>query len=440
VNPAFVKLLGILGYGRVFVRARDVWIWDSDGQKYLDFLAAFGAANIGHNHPRLMQRMREFFEAEAINLNHVGPAGEAADLAERLAQLLPDPLEISLLSNTGGESVEAGLKLARAATGRRGFVYCHGGYHGTTLGTLSVMGNRRMRDLFEPLLESCTMVPFGDLSALEPILSSRRQAAFLLEPIQAEGGVVRPPDDYLKEAQELCRRYGTLLILDEVQTGLGRTGTMFAFESEAMVPDILVLSKSLGGSVAPIGATVTSKEIFNKAYGTSDRFDLHSTTFGGNAFSCVAAQKTLDIMEDESLCDNSARMGELLIKGVKEKLEGHPLVCDVRGRGLLVGIELGPTDSGCLNRVAPSLVKAVSRKAFGQWAALKLLEEGIICQPASQSWNVLRLEPPLTVQENEVNRVVEAIGRLFDEYHSISGLLKDVAARVTSQYKKGWKF
>lgn len=440
VNPAFVKVLGILGYGRAFVRARDVWIWDAEGRRYVDFLAAFGAANIGHNHPRLVERLKEFFDEDAVNLNHVGPARQAADLGERLAHMLPDPLEISLLSNTGAEAVEAGLKLARAATARQGLVYCEGSYHGTTLGTLSVMGERRMRDPFEPLLDACTMVPFGDASALERVLASRQCAAFILEPIQCEGGIVFPPAGYLKEAGDLCKQYGTLLVLDEVQTALGRTGAMFAFETVETTPDILVLSKSLGGAIAPIGATVTSREIFDKAYGTTDRFDLHATTFGGNAFSCVAAMEALDIIEEERLVENSAHMGARLVEGVRERLAGHPLVSDIRGQGLLVGIELGPTDSGVLNRVAPSLVEAVSKKAFGQWAALKLLEEGIICQPASQRWNVLRLEPPLTVQENEVKTVIDTISRLFDEYRSLPKLLKDVAARVTGQYKKGWKF
>jgi len=438
VNPTFIKLLGVWGYGRVFERAEDVWVWDHQGQKYLDFLAAFGAANIGHNHPRLVARLEAFLEVGAIQFNHVGPSLHTAKLAQRVAELLPAPLEVSLLSNTGGEAVEAALKLARAATGRAGFVYCEGSYHGTTLGTLSIMGADRMRAPFEPLLGGCAQVPFGDASALDRALRKTRAAAFVVEPLLGEGGVVLPPAGYLSEAARLCRRHKALLVVDEVQTGLGRTGSMFAFEAEQVVPDVLVLAKSLGGGVVPVGQTITSAEVFSRAYGSMDRFDLHSTTFGGNALACTAALATLDIIEDEGLVERSRQRGELLLEGLRRRLEGHPFVREVRGRGLLVAVELGPTKSGWLSRLAPGLVKLASRNVFGQWAALKMLEAGIICQPASQSWNVLRLEPPLTVGAEEVDRAVAALGDILDEYRSLRRLLKDVAARMGDQLTRGW--
>jgi putrescine aminotransferase len=439
VNPAFVKLLGLFGYGRLFVRARDVWVWDHQGRQYLDFLAGFGSANIGHNHPRLLARLRTFLDEDALNLCHVGPSADAAALAEALARLA-DPLTVCLFANSGGEAVEAGLKLARAATGRAAFLYCQGGFHGTNLGTLSVMGEERLRRPFEPLLPGCERVPFGDLAALKTHLATRRFAAFLVEPIQAEAGVVMPPAGYLAEAQELCRRAGTVLVLDEVQTGLGRTGPMFAYQAEGFVPDVLVLAKALSGSLVPIGAALTRPELHARAYGATDRFDLHSSTFAGNALSCVTALETLGIVAEEDLSRKSADRGEELLAGLRQRLAGHPLVRDVRGRGLLVGVELGPTESGFLNRLSPALVELISKRAFGQWVALRLLERGIICQPASQSWNVLKLEPPLTVRGEHVGQMVAALGGVLDEYRGVTPIVKDVTERLLRQFLAGWKF
>jgi putrescine aminotransferase len=369
----------------------------------------------------------------------VGPCGAAADLAEALAALAP-PLEIALFSSGGGEAVESALKLARAATGRTGFVSCRGGFHGTGFGALSVMGEDRLRAPFEPLLDGCALVPFGDLAALEKALKGKRTAAFLVEPLQAEGGVRIPEAGYLRAARELCRRTGTLFVLDEVQTGLGRTGTMLACQAEEAVPDVLVLGKSLGGSVVPISAALTTREIHRRAYGSMDKFDLHSSTFAGNTFGCEAALETLRILSDEGLIANSATRGRQLLEGLKTRLAGHPLVREIRGRGLLVGIELGPADAGWAGAFTRPIVKKVSKTVFGQWAALKLLERGILCQPASQAWNVLRLEPPLTVKAEDVAGVIAAVGDVLDEYRGIAPLLKDVAVRLKRQFGRGWDF
>jgi putrescine aminotransferase len=439
VNPAFVKLLGLFGYGRLFVRARDVWVWDHQGRQYLDFLAGFGSANVGHNHPRLTERLRTFLDEEALNLCHVGPSAHAAELAEALAKLA-ESLTVCLFASSGGEAVEAGLKLARAATGRAGFLYCQGGFHGTNLGTLSVMGEERMRRPFEPLLPGCERVPFGDLAALKAYLGTRRFAAFLVEPIQCEAGVVMAPPGYLAEAQELCRKSGTLLVLDEVQTGLGRTGTTFAYQAEGFVPDVLVLAKALSGSLAPISAALARPALYASAYGATDRFDLHGSTFAGNALSCVTALETLHVLADEELTANSKARGEELLAALRARLAGHPLVREVRGRGLLVGVELGPTETGFLNRWSPALVEMVSKKAFGQWVALRLLERGVICQPASQSWNVLKLEPPLTANSDHIRQMVEALGEVLDEYRGVTPVVWDVTERLLRQFLTGWKF
>jgi putrescine aminotransferase len=439
VNPALVRLLGMFGYGRVFVRGSGTRIWDEEGREYLDLLAGFGAVNVGHNHPRLIRALQDSLAAGPVNLVQVGPSAAAAELGEALAALAR-PLEVALFSNSGAEAVEAGLKLARAATGRPGLVSCADSFHGTSLGALSVMGEPRLRSPFEPLLPGCERVPFGDLEALEKALAPRRAAAFLVEPVQAEGGVRLPPRGYLKAALDLCRRTGTLLVLDEVQTGIGRTGTLFAFQAEDLVPDVLVLGKSLGGSLLPVSAALTTRALHGKAYGSMDRFDLHGSTFGGNSLGCTAALETLRIVTDENLVANAAARGKQLLEGLKGRLAGHPLVRDVRGRGLLVGVELGPTDSGWTNRFARPFVEKVSRSVFGQWAALRLLERGLLCQPAVLHWNVLRLEPPLTIREAEVDRVVRAVGEVLDDYRGVAPLLKDVAGRLGGQFARRWEF
>jgi len=439
VNPAFVRLLGMFGYGRVFVRASGVRLWDDEGREYLDLLAGFGAVNVGHNHPRIVRALQDSLAGEPLNLVHVGPSVPAAELGEALAALAR-PLEVALFSNSGAEAVEAGLKLARAATGRAGFVSCSDGFHGTSLGALSVMEDPRLRAPFEPLLPGCQRVPFGDLAALEKALAPRQAAAFLLEPLQAEGGVRLPPPGYLPAALGLCRRAGTLLILDEVQTGFGRTGSMFAFQAEDVVPDVLVLGKSLGGSLVPMSATLTTSALHGKAYGAMGRFDLHGSTFGGNSLGCAAALETLRVVADENLVANAAARGKQLLEGLRRRLGGHPLVRDVRGRGLLVGVELGPTDSGWTNRFARPFVEKISRSVFGQWASLRLLERGILCQPAALHWNVLRLEPPLSIREADVDRAVNAVAEVLDGYRGVAPLLKDVAARLGRQFARRWEF
>ena len=384
-----------------------------EGRRYLDCLAGFGSVNVGHNHPQLIAALHQLLDSQVMHFCHVGPAQGAAQLAQALAALLPAPLEVSLFASGGAEAVEAGLKLARAATGRRDFVSCHGGFHGTSLGTLSLMGGKRLRAPFEPLLAHCHQIPFGDLAALQSILKKQKPAAFLVEPIQAEGGVILPPAGYLKQAQALCKQAGTLLILDEIQTGLGRTGSYFAFQQEDMVPDILCLAKALSGGIAAISVAITSNALFQQAYGKQDRFDLHSSTYQGNAFACAAAYTTLQILEQENLIAASQARGAQLLQGLRQRLAGHPLVQEVRGRGLLVGIQLGPTGSNWLDKLAPALVDKISESMFGQWLAVKLLEAGILCQPASASWNVLRLEPPLTIQASEITLLIDSIGAVF---------------------------
>jgi putrescine aminotransferase len=440
VNPAFVKLLGLLRYGRALVKARDIWIWDHEGRKYLDALASYGAVNIGHNHPRLLARLQRHLGDDALNFVHVGPSVHAGALARRLTELAGEPLEIAWFTSSGAEAVEAGMRLARAATRRRGFLYCQGGYHGTSLGTLSIMGHDRLRRPFEPLLRDCRAVPFGDIGALRQALRPRRAAALVIDPGLCEAGVRFAPAGYLAEAQELCRRHGTLLILDEIQTGLGRTGELFAYHSESVVPDILILAKSLSGGIAPIGATLTSAAIHDRAFGRMDRCDMQFSTFGGNSFSCVAALETLDIIADQGLVANSRERGREILDGLRARLGSHPLVRDIRGRGLLIAIELDAAGSSWRRRLTPAALARPASSALGQWMTVKLLERQIICQSSTQQWNLLKLMPPLTIDPDSGRELVAGVAAVLDEYRTMSAVLRDAAGRLGEQFLAGWKF
>lgn len=433
VNPAFVKLLGAYGYGRVFTRAQGTRLWDSEEREYLDFLAAFGVMNLGHNSPKLRERAKAFLDEDFPNLCHVGIQVHAAELGARLAR---GPLSRVLFVSSGGEAVESAMKLARAATKRKPILYCNGGFHGTGFGPLSVMGGKRMREPFEPLVPECIEMPFDDLPALEDALTRHRPAALVIEPIQAEAGVKIAKPGYFAAAQALCKKIGTLLILDEVQTGLGRTGKLYAYEHEDFVPDVLVLGKALGGGLVPISAAITTPEIHDRAYGRVDRFDLHSTTFSGNTFGCRVAMATLDILEEDGLLANAEARGEELLTGLRTALEGHPFVKSIVGRGLLVGLELGPAKQGIMGK----LVEGVSRHIFGQWLALRLLEAGIVAQPASQQWNILKLEPALTVTSEEIQQAIAAVAQILGEYRDLSSIVADAGKRLGSQAMGGWSF
>lgn len=438
VNPELVELLGTLGFGRVYTRAEGTRLWDAEGREYLDFLAGFGAVGLGHNHPRLVAAIGRGLAAQLPHLVHTGPAATAAELAEALAARFPE-LPIALLSLSGGEAVESAMKLARSATGRPGILACDGGFHGLGLGALSIVGAERFRTPVAPLLPGCERVAFGDLGAAELALSTRRFAAFVVEPIQAEGGVVVPPAGWLAAVADACRRYGTLLVADEVQTGLGRCGALAVCQAEGVVPDVLVLGKALGGGILPVSAALTTRELHKRAF-SGGRFDLHGSTYAGYALGATVGLEVLAATDALGLVERSVRLGGRLAEGLQRRLDGHPFVRAVRGRGLLVGIELGPTGAGLVDRLAPGLVTAVAERAFGQWVALELLEDGILCQPASQRWRVVRLEPPLVVEEAEIDRVIEAVGRVMDRYRELGPLVAALTRRLGQQWWNGGAF
>ncbi|MDQ0287594.1 putrescine aminotransferase [Desulfofundulus luciae] len=420
LNAGLATMLELLSFDRLFVRAQGISVWDSQGREYLDFLGGYGALNLGHNHPKVLAALQRVQALPNILQASLGIL--AAALAHNLALITPGRLQRSFLCNSGAEAVEGAIKLARAATGRSGVIYCQGSFHGKTMGALSVTGREKYQKPFAPLLPQCQAIPFGDLQALEKALQSRQAAAFIVEPIQGEGGINVPPPGYLRKARELCGRYGTLFIADEVQTGFGRTGYMFACEAENVEPDIMCLAKSLGGGMMPVGAYITTDEIWKKAYGGMEKALLHTSTFGGNAMACAAALATIQVIYEENLVEQAREKGAYFLARLKELQERFPLLKEVRGRGLMIGLEFNQP-GGLASKVTFGLANKLAEEYTGSLVAGELLNNyGIITAYTLNNPNVIRLEPPLCVTREQIDRVVTALEEIFKRHRGFMSM------------------
>jgi putrescine aminotransferase len=379
--------------GPAFVRAEGATLFDAEGRRFLD--AAAGGCPLGHGHPRLIAAARSFLRERVPNLMHVAPSPHAARLGRELSQLAERsgaPLDVALFATSGAEALEAALKHARAATGRAPLLRCHGAHHGLTLGALSVSDHPRALD---PLLPSCHAVPFDDDAALGDALRSLRPAAFVVEPAQLAAGLRLPRSGYLKRARALCREHGALLVLDETHTAFGRAGAPFAFQAAGLTgadaPDVVVAGRALGGGLAPIAAALARGSAHDRSFGRMDRFDLHGSTFAGNALSCAVGAAVLAIIQSDRLCESAGARGRALLSGIEAR--AGSLVAAVRGVGLQIAIELRAGEG---------------RDAA--WLARALLARSVVAEPASSAPQVLLLAPPLIVTEAEVAQLVEAVG------------------------------
>ncbi len=358
-------------------------------------------------------------------------------LAHNLAQILPGGLSRSFFCNSGAEAVEGALKLARAASGKTKIVYCEGSFHGKTLGALSVTGRQKYQKPFLPLLGPCEMVPFGDLEALEQKIFKKDVAAFILEPIQGEGGVIVPPKGYLSGVRELCDKYDVLLIVDEIQTGFGRTGKMFACEHEGVIPDIICLAKSLGGGVIPIGAYSTKPEIWEKAYGGMERALLHTSTFGGNTWAAAAAIAAINVIVEQNLCEQARANGEYMLNRLKELQNRYSVVKEVRGLGLMTGVEF-KSQAGLMDKLTGGMINKLSEEYFGALVAGELQNKyHVITAYTLNNPNVIRLEPPLVVTKEQIDQVVDALEEIFQRHRSFVGMaLATSRTALSSIFKK----
>ena len=385
INPSLARLLKLMGCNTVEWKADGAIIQGTQGEKFIDCLGGYGVFNIGHRHTKVVEAVEDQLHKMPLS-SRMLLSQPLADLSEWLARITPGDLRYSFICNSGAEAVEGALKLARLATGRSEIVSAENAFHGKTFGALSASGRERYKQPFEPLLPGFKQVPFGDVEALEECITDRT-AAVVLEPIQGEGGIIVPPDDYLPEVSELCRRTGVLLIMDEIQTGLGRTGKLFAVEHYGVVPDIMTSAKALGGGVMPIGAFIATPEVWKPFF---SRPLIHTSTFGGNPLACRAAIAAIEVIQEEKLTDRARSLGEYFLGRLTELQMAYPdVIADVRGKGLLIGVEL--TKEGLGGMIVPEMIKR------------KVLVAFTLNNP-----KVIRLEPPLVIAREQIDMVLRA--------------------------------
>jgi ornithine--oxo-acid transaminase len=419
LDPSLVDVLSILGFDREYVTASGSYLFDADGRPHLDFHTGEGFASLGHNHPDIRAVLEATLAAGLADGVQIHYSPLAGMLAEALAQRLPGRLDALFFASTGAEAVDSAMKFARAATGRPRLVSCESSFHGVTLGPLSLVGDEFFKEGFGPLLPGCARVPFGDLDALERELRTGDVAAFIVEPVQGRE-VTIPPDGYLRGAQELCRRHGTLLVADEIQTGLGRTGRWFALEHWGLEPDFVLIGKALSGGFMPVAAMATTREIFQRAVGTLERSYVHQSTFGRNRLSMAAGLATLRVIARDGLVEHAARMGELLAAGLAELQQRHELIHRVRASGLMVGIELG-APRGRVAKVNWKLIHMASEGLFPQLVVIPLhRDHGVITMAAGKN-DVIKLLPPLTVSEAEIAEFLAALDAVLDDCEGSGG-------------------
>jgi ornithine--oxo-acid transaminase len=406
INPQFVKLLRTIGFDRRWARAEGAYLWDSDGNRYLDVLGGFGMFNVGRNNPRIREALIEAMELERPGSVQLGVDALPALLAEELLRLAPSSVERVLFTSSGAESVEAAIKLGRAATGRSRVLSLEHGFHGLTLGALSATSDSAFTSRFGPLLPGFEKVPPDDLDALERQLATEDVALFIAEAVQGKG-VNIPAPGYLEGAQELCRRYGTLFCVDEVQTGFGRTGRMFALEHWGLEPDLITVAKSLSGGYVPVGALLMSSEVYDGVFDSLPNAVSHGSTFAPNDLAMVAGLASLRELNEQSLVERSARLGELLLERTRPFVDRFEVVRDVRGLGLMWAIEFQEPPGGSrtwklLERIQPGL--------FAQLVIVPLFRDHrILSQVAGHGLNVLKAIPPLVVTEEDLDWFVSAL-------------------------------
>jgi len=406
INPQFARVLRTIGFDRTWARAQGAYLWDDEGNRFLDFLGGFGMFNVGRNNPRVRAALMEALELDLPGSVQLGASPLPPLLAEELLRRAPARLGRVLFTCSGTEAVEAALKLGRAATKRPRVVSAAHGFHGLTLGSLSANGNAEFSDRFGPLLPGFDKVPFGDLDALEAELRREDVALFLVEPVQGKG-VHLPPPGYLQGAQQLCRRYGTLFCVDEVQTGFGRTGKLFALDHWGLEPDLVPVSKSLSGGYVPVGALLMSTWVHEQVFDSMENAFSHGSTFAPNELAMAAGLATLQELDDQDLVAHAARMGDRLLELTAPLADRYEVVRDVRGIGLMWALEFGEPSS---RRRTYRLVERLQHGLFAQLVVVPLFSDHrILSQVAGHGIPVIKGLPPLTVDDEDLVWVAEAL-------------------------------
>jgi ornithine--oxo-acid transaminase len=428
INPQFVKLLRTIGFDRHWARASGAYLFDAGRTRYLDMLGGFGMYNVGRNNTRIRDALVEALELETPGKVALGVTPLPSLLAEELLRIAPPSLGRVLFTSSGAESVEAAIKIARTATGRTRVVSVEGGFHGLTLGALSACGDPAFSARFGPLLPGFAHVPHNDLAALEEELRREDVALFIVEPVIGHGAFF-PEPGYLEGAQALCRRYGTLFGVDEVQTGFGRTGRMFASGHWGLEPDVLAVAKSLSGGYVPAGACLFRAEVFDRVFDSMEHSVAHGSTFAPNDLAMVAGLATIRVLESEELVERSSRLGELLLERTRPFVERFDVVKDVRGLGLMWAIEFA--EPAGLGRTSWRLIERVQRGLFSQLVVVPLFtDHHVLIQVAGHGLNVVKALPPLVLVEEDVETFAAALETVVGEAQRMPKAMTRFAVRA----------
>ncbi|MCB1949120.1 MAG: aspartate aminotransferase family protein [Burkholderiales bacterium] len=420
LNTQMVKVLKTIGYDKVYKKAIGQYLYDQEDNEYLDLLSGFGVFAVGRNHPVVIQALQDTLTLELPNLVQMDVSLMSGLLAKKILQTLPDNLNRMFFCNSGSEAVEAAIKFARYATKRPRILYCEHSFHGLTLGSLSLNGEKIFREGFGALLPDCQAVPFNDLDALENVLRTETVAAFILEPIQGKG-VNLPDNDYLPGVERLCRRYGTLFVADEIQTGIGRTGEFWAIDHWHVKPDMVLMAKALSGGFVPVGGVAMSEKIMEAVFNRMDRAVVHGSTFSKNNMAMAAGLATLQVIEDEKLTENSAKKGQAIIDGINELTGEYEFLKEARGKGLMIAVEFHAPKSFSL-KAAWSMLEAANKGLFCQMITIPLFKEHhILSQVAGHGMNVVKMLPPLNLTDKDCNKIVEAFRQTIAETHKVPG-------------------
>jgi ornithine--oxo-acid transaminase len=418
VNPEWVRLLDLLKMNVRYERCVGTELFTDDGKRILDFLSGYCVHNVGHNHPEVVRALQNELErcGPAMIQTHV--ADLAGELAEKLCDRAGGRLTKAFFCSSGSEGVEAAIKFARAHTRRAGILSAEHAFHGLTCGALSLMSDKFWSEGFGPLLPETAATPFGDLEALERELKTKRFAAYIVEPLQSEAGVCVPDPDYLRTVESLCRRYGTLFVLDEVQTGMFRTGSFLAAHHFGVEPDMVILAKAMSGGLVPSGAVLLSDAVCASVYSSLPRAFVHTSTFSENSLAMRAALATLDVLENEELGQRSIEAGKYLAAQLAEALGDFEMVKEVRGLGLLMGIEFQAPRQLRL-RIPYQGFSAVHPAMFGQIVVMRLFRDfGFLTQICGNNFMVLKVAPPLVVTDAQLDAFVPAIREVVEIAHS----------------------
>jgi len=417
VNPQWARLLEVLQMNVSYLRCEGAELFRADGQRVLDFLSGYCVHNTGHNHPCIVSAVREELDRSGPLMLQSHVPDLAGELACRLCESAGGRLQKAHFTSSGSEGVEAAIKFARAHTGRAGLIFTDGAFHGLTCGALSLMGSEFWRQRFGPLLPDAKRVPFGDLKNLAAALSTKKHAAFIVETVQGEGGIRIPSSEYLQQAQALCRRYGSLFVLDEVQTGLYRTGRFLATQHFGLDPDMVVLAKALSGGLVPVGAVLLTDGVYDSVYDSLKRAIVHTSTYSENNLAMRAGLATLDVLESEGLGARALSLGQYLRGRLQAALASYEMVKEVRGLGLFCGVEFQAPRSLTLRASFEAFMR-IHPGMFGQMLVMQLFREGILTQICGNNFLVLKVAPPLVVREGQVDEFVSKLGKVVEAVHA----------------------